>query len=894
MAGVLASLLIKLGLDASAVEQGMAQADKAVSGFGSSGGKALKAAAGVAGAGLAFAAKGALQMEEAAAAFQAQTGASAAEAEAFAKRLNAAAGNSLVPMEQLQASAIAIRTDLGLTGDAAAKAEAQFAAYQRATGQGAEAVLAFDDILDNWNLSADDAGGIMDKLITSHQKFGGSLADNQKTLAALAPAMQAANMEVDDGIALLGLFGAKGLDANVASAAFAKALTKVKSPEELQAAIADIANTQDSFERASKAADLFGARAGAKLANALGGADLDDYAISMEDAAGATAKAADVLDNTMTSKLKLALNQGKALLRGFGMEVGPILTGAMSGISFAKTLGLDRALGPVFQKLGGKAAGAFSAGMAAALGSADKLIGPLTSKLGPAMDSFGKLMGGRFGTAFKAAGLVGLGLLIADELRQLGEVRQQNVESAAANTKAMQDLLKEAPTRAEAEAKLAGLKAIPENLNGIQGAVYGFADFAKGNVLGSVVDGLFGSNPAANLQEQTAALEAYIAGLPPELDAAGKTAGAQVGGNLVQNIASGITSAVTKGADAAAAAAASAGSRIGARWAGGVTDGIQNNVGRIQTAWDAVGQALQKGPKLQSYKSRLAEFRKATEVTLRRMRAAVKANDPVAASYYAQQYQQIRDAQGEFRRSSKTVWGDVATIVEESSGRTSESVGRLADGVTRGSRRAQRAAERSARKAGRVWPAQIQSAVGPTKTASQNLADATKAPLQTVANQTDTYGTHAGDRFADGLSSQVPDVSASAAELAQAVRRFIAFSAPPKVGPLKTIKSWGPHMVDQWTKPMAGKVGQVQAMADRLAAAAVPQPRASGLGMMPAYAGAGAIAGGAVRGVGGGDQVHIHVGTLIANDAGLDELERRMDRRRHLKRRDRRLIGDQA
>ena len=65
---------------------------------------------------------------------------------------------------------------------------------------------------------------------------GGSIEANQVTLAALAPAMRAANLEIGDGIELLNLFGAKGLDANTASAAFAKALTKVKSPEELQSA----------------------------------------------------------------------------------------------------------------------------------------------------------------------------------------------------------------------------------------------------------------------------------------------------------------------------------------------------------------------------------------------------------------------------------------------------------------------------------------------------------------------------------------------------------------------------------------------------------------------------------------------------------------------------------
>jgi DNA invertase Pin-like site-specific DNA recombinase len=96
--------------------------------------------------------------------------------------------------------------------------------------------------------------------------------------------------------------------------------------------------------------------------------------------------------------------------------------------------------------------------------------------------------------AFKAAAAVGLGLLIAEELAQLGEVRQQNVEAAAEIDESMRQLLAEAPTRAEGEAKLAALKAIPESLDGVADAVYGFADLAQGNILGSAIDGLFAAN----------------------------------------------------------------------------------------------------------------------------------------------------------------------------------------------------------------------------------------------------------------------------------------------------------------------------------------------------------------------------------------------------------------
>ncbi len=166
--------------------------------------------------------------------------------------------------------------------------------------------------------------------------------------------------------------------------------------------------------------------------------------------------------------------------------------------------------------------------------------------------------------AFKLAAGAGLALLVADELRQLGEVRQQNVEAAAGISESMGKLLAEAPSRAEAEQKLEAFKAIPEHLEGIQGAVYGFADFAKGNILGSAVDGLFGANPAQVNEEQIEELEGYLAQLPAET-AATATA-AQAGAAVVGSDAAGAAKAADGAFDQAgqATGAAASGAALGA------------------------------------------------------------------------------------------------------------------------------------------------------------------------------------------------------------------------------------------------------------------------------------------------------------------------------------------
>jgi hypothetical protein len=348
---------------------------------------ALRAFGTAATAAFALATKGAIQLQEVQARIQAETGATAEEAEHMAAVVNRVAGDNRMALDEVADAAIRVRRDLGATGAEADALTASFAEFARVTRQDAAgAVEDFDDMLDSWGLEASDAQGVMDRLLVSQQKFGGAIEDNQKTLAALAPAMRAANMEIDDGIALLGLFGSKGLDANAASAAFAKALTKVKSPEELQRLIDDISATEDPFLRAEKAADLFGARAGAKLANALGGVHLDDFAIDMDDAAGATRRAAEALDNTPWGFFQKKASQAAAALRGFGADAGPVLTSLAALASLLGTLGLDKAFVGAFKKVGSSAAvkgAAAAAGAvggavyAAAAGATEKLVGAL-------------------------------------------------------------------------------------------------------------------------------------------------------------------------------------------------------------------------------------------------------------------------------------------------------------------------------------------------------------------------------------------------------------------------------------------------------------------------------------------------------------------------------------
>lgn len=374
---------------------------KAGRSFGSAMGAAVRTtvggiAGGVLGGVLGMAGKATTELNTAMANFAADTNATQEEMASAQKTIAGLYRQNLQGFGEIGDALGKMRTDLGMTQDEADAAAQSFLSFATATRQNAgEAVMAFDDILDNWGLTAKDAGRIMDALIVSHQRFGGSIADNQRTLAQLAPAMRAANFSIDDGISLLGLFGAKGLDAQMASAAFAKALTKVKSPQELQTLIADIQNTQDPFLRASKAADLFGARAGAKLANALGGANLDDYIISVEDSAGASQKAADAINSSFGNQFTLLMKNAGGALADFGSQFGPLLfvAGQFGPSLFAKIgAGIGGLTGFLSKRLwtaGVKGGIALAAGL-----KSTAVVQAITGSLNGVFDKVGDKVGG--------------------------------------------------------------------------------------------------------------------------------------------------------------------------------------------------------------------------------------------------------------------------------------------------------------------------------------------------------------------------------------------------------------------------------------------------------------------------------------------------------------------
>ncbi len=389
-----------------------------------------------AGAGLVFgvAARGAAELTNAMADFQRETGATQDELESARKSVLELSKTNLQSFDEIARTQAALRTDLGLTQAEAEKATDKFLKYGTATGRdAAEGVKALDDIQDAWNLDSSKSGEIMDKLIASHQKYGGSLTENEASLNKLAPQLQALNLNVDDGISLLNLFAEGGLDASKAQFALNSAIQKLPPGVSLEAFVAHLASIKDPAERARQAIEVFGARGGAGLANVIrpGMKGLDDFAVGMDQAAGATERAAEAIEKTPLNQLKMALRSIAAPAIEAGQAFGPLLL-ALSQLGGGKLVAsVTAALGGLFgaatAKVGPKIAEGLQRALAHLTIPASAFAGPLEAGLEGGMEGAaeGVSKRGLGAKIAKALGTIAIPLVvsfaIAEGLAKLGE-----------------------------------------------------------------------------------------------------------------------------------------------------------------------------------------------------------------------------------------------------------------------------------------------------------------------------------------------------------------------------------------------------------------------------------------------------------------------------------------
>jgi hypothetical protein len=355
---------LKTGLPNAANAAAAAAGTSAGGIFGGAFGGVLKTTIGAAiGAGVGLLLKavtqGAVELDAATRKYQADTGATMEQAKLAGQQINDLFRSNVDSYAVIGDVLSKLATDLHITGVEAQATAQEFLNFAHATGQDPVAATdALTTAIKAFRLTADQIPGLMDAIVKGHQLYGGSVSANVDTLARLAPAIMAANLNINDALGLLNLFAAAGLDASKVPLALQTALTKVHSPEQLTAMLAQIQATPDNFDRAKLAIALFGTRAGAQLADALapGTKALVDYQVSAADAAGATNQAATEIDQGFGNRVIMAFHNAEGAMSGFAQNAQGVVDvldvlGNM-GVNILPMLGT--ALGAAIPNLWGK------------------------------------------------------------------------------------------------------------------------------------------------------------------------------------------------------------------------------------------------------------------------------------------------------------------------------------------------------------------------------------------------------------------------------------------------------------------------------------------------------------------------------------------------------------
>ena len=218
---------------------------------------------------------------------------------------------------------LVMRREMGLSTDQIGTMAKGFMDYAKVTGQeAAPATEAMNTVMRAWNLQASDLSRVMDDLVAVNHATGASITGMQSALAGQVGQLKALGFTVDESVALYGKFKQAGLEAGDASMALNNALKKIKSPEEFQTMIDKIKAIPDPLAQAQAAMELFGARGGARLVQAIkdGSFSLDQLDASLKGTQGVVGQTADKIDSGLGAQLDILKNKFTVIAEQMGIS----------------------------------------------------------------------------------------------------------------------------------------------------------------------------------------------------------------------------------------------------------------------------------------------------------------------------------------------------------------------------------------------------------------------------------------------------------------------------------------------------------------------------------------------------------------------------------------------
>ena len=282
-----------------------------------------------------------------------------------------------------------VNTRFGATGDELEDLSSKFVKFAEINNTDVSTSIdSVQSVMAAWGVSTEDAGLLLDTLTKAGQDTGVSVEKLSDDLAANKTALDEMGFSVSDSATFLANLDKNGVDASSTLAGLKKALVNAskegKSSKEALGELEDtIKNSSSSTEAYQKAIELFGAKSGPAIADAVreGRLSFDELGTTLEDFAGTTE---NTFNETLDpiDQLTTALNTTKDIGAELGGTILEVLNPAMQKLNDFVKEARDK-----WSKLSPKTKDAIvKFGLVAAA------IGPIMSTGGRLIKGVGKLM----------------------------------------------------------------------------------------------------------------------------------------------------------------------------------------------------------------------------------------------------------------------------------------------------------------------------------------------------------------------------------------------------------------------------------------------------------------------------------------------------------------------
>lgn len=355
LGNTLSELSVKINADTSNMKKGLKGAEKDVGVFGKKFSKGMKiAGAAVAGLGIAIAAfsiKAAVDMGKLYTKIAAGTGKTGKELDKLKKSFKKVAGSVSLDMESVADVITELNTRIGLTGEPLEIMAKKIAEVARMLGVDAtRATIEFTQALNRWEVPAEEAPLLLDKLFVASQNTGIAIDKLSSLMGEYGSVLKNAKWPLEDTIALFASFEKEGLDISRVMPALNMAFRKwaeegvIDLKGALEKAIVQIRDATTTSEALAIATGIFGAEGAQRLTDAIRSGDdsliggLTELSKILNESEGAVNKFAEETDDA-ANKMTILKNK----INIVAADIGEAFLPAIEKIT--------RRLGPTIDKL---------------------------------------------------------------------------------------------------------------------------------------------------------------------------------------------------------------------------------------------------------------------------------------------------------------------------------------------------------------------------------------------------------------------------------------------------------------------------------------------------------------------------------------------------------------